>query len=96
MQDILLDENYDLSITPTGDFAVGFSDEQHIDLILESGKGDWRQNPQVGVNIRQLLAEDQTPTFLKHEIQKQLEVDGARVERIDFLNGKLQIKAKYE
>ncbi len=95
MQDILLFDDNDLAIGPNGDFVVDFSDDQHIKLILESGRGDWRQNPQVGVNIRQLLSEDAAPTFLKHEVQKQLEADGATVNKVDVETGNMKIDARY-
>lgn len=49
--DLLLDENNDLLIGPDGDFVIGASAEQEVDLLLKSNKGDWKENPAIGLNI---------------------------------------------
>jgi hypothetical protein len=50
MQDILLADNLDLLIEG-GDFVVGEADEQNVQLILYAATGDFRENPEIGVDI---------------------------------------------
>lgn len=51
-QDYLLDDNGDLLIKD-GDFVVGPSDNQHIQDILQSFQGEWKQFPLTGAGILQ-------------------------------------------
>jgi len=53
-KDILMDENGDV-YAKTGDFVIDASDDQHVQHILESAKGDYKQFPLIGANIMQLL-----------------------------------------
>lgn len=77
-QDVL-SENGDLAIVK-GDFAVGYSDQIHVQNILLAEKGQYRESPLVGVGIRQFLASpvtSRTKAALEREIKLQLEADGA-------------------
>jgi len=53
--DFLLDEETDLGITNSGDFVLGYSDAQHMSLIVQSNKGNWLQNPTYGAGIMRFL-----------------------------------------
>lgn len=75
VKDILLDENYDLAIS-NGDFKVGSSDSQHIQLIVDSWIGSWKQFPLVGVGITNYKNSAGQEIALKRNIAVQLEVDG--------------------
>lgn len=52
--DFQLDEDGDLNIAH-GDFTVGPSDVQHVEDIIQSFAGMWKQNPLLGVGIKQFL-----------------------------------------
>lgn len=95
-QDIVLGNGLDLAIGTNGDLVIGQSDLQHIELIALSNSGDWKENPQFGVNIRKALLAEDGYTAVKHTLQIQLEADGADVEKvgIDGL-GNLNIDANY-
>lgn len=95
MKDLLLDENGDLKIE-NGDFVVGKSDEQHQLDIMLAEKGEFKEFPEVGVGIQQMLSDDNfTPMLI--EAKKQLEYDGMRVNDIIFKQGgKLIIDGKYK
>lgn len=95
-QDVLLTDN-DLSVT-NGDITIGYSDNQHTELILFSEKGNWRQFPLTGVGIaRSLLGPIGYTeiTALKHKIDAQLVYDGFSVEGVDIeKSGEIKISAK--
>ena len=74
MKDILIDNNNDLRLL-AGDFEVGYSDNQQQKAILTTEKGEWKEHPEVGVGIAQMLADD-LYTEVLIEIKKQLEYDG--------------------
>lgn len=78
MTDLLVDSNNDL-IVENGDFVVGEADQQHMESIIISSKGDWKQHPLVGVGINQYTNAPLTriiKTELEKEMRLQLEVDG--------------------
>jgi hypothetical protein len=78
MQDILLDETGDLAID-NGDLLIGNSAVQHLDLLLQSNKGDWKENPLVGIDLIKKLNSSinkQNADGLKKQIKLQMEMDG--------------------
>lgn len=94
MQDFLLNLADDIGISQ-GDFDIGFSDFQHQKSIVISNKGEWKQHPEVGVGMAQILGDD-LYTEMLIEAKKQLQYDGMQIENI-FINkhGKLIIEGKY-
>lgn len=93
MEDILLDQDFDLLIQ-NGDLAIGPSSEQHQQLLLLSNKGDWRQFPMVGVGVREYL-KDEDENSMVGEIKEQFEMDGMEVKDIRIANGQIGIDAYY-
>lgn len=75
MQDFLLNADGSMKIA-NGDFVIGDSESQDIELIITSQKGDWKENPLVGVGIGQLIKSRATETKIKKEIDQQLTNDG--------------------
>jgi hypothetical protein len=57
MNDILLDTNGDLSFQ-NGDLKTGYSDNQHQEHILIANKGEYREFPEMGVAIEQIINDD--------------------------------------
>ncbi|MFJ1330255.1 oxidase [Capnocytophaga canimorsus] len=95
MQDILLDNNNDLKIV-NGDFDIGVSDYQQQKLIVATHKGEWKEHPEVGVGITQMIADD-LYTEMLIEIKKQLEYDGMQIDNVSLKeNGKLFIDGFYK
>ncbi len=87
--DLLLDDTYDLALTPDGDLAVGESDGQHLSLLLLTAQGEWRADPLVGVGLRQYQSAPYGPAqaqALQREVQVQLERDGYQVLENDLSN----------
>ena len=73
--DYLLD-NEGKMLLKNGDFVIGDSDGQEINLLLVSSPGDWKENPAVGCNIQTLLKSRSTETRIKKIINEQLTNDG--------------------
>lgn len=79
-----------------GDFAVGYSDNQHQEHILIATKGEYKEFPELGVGINRMLSEDDyTPMLI--EAKKNLEYDGMKINNIKFQqNGNLDINGSYK
>lgn len=80
--DILLDD----SGKPreiNGDFLVGESAKQEIKLILASCKGEWKENPMLGANIRELVKSRINVVKIKKAIRSQLEYDGFKKVKVN-------------
>lgn len=82
--DFLLDKDGDLMINPnTGDFQIGLSDDQHIQDIIESFPGWWKEFPSIGVGILQYLNSSGQEQQIERSIKLQLTADGYEVSRPD-------------
>jgi hypothetical protein len=74
VNDITL-EDKDLKIS-NGDFVIEQSDPQHIELIIDSHIGSWKQYPLCGVGIENFTKSSGQSLALKRTISVQLEADG--------------------
>jgi phage baseplate assembly protein W len=90
--DILLDESGDLDISG-GDLTAGESTQQHIRLILLTQKGQWKDSPVIGADIARIINNEKQQN-LRQTIQKELEIDGLTVRRIE-LGDTLEVEANY-
>lgn len=75
-KDIIIDD-----IFKNGDFNVGYSDEQHIDNVILSAPGHFKQHPLIGVDILQYTNAPMTPATireLERNIKLQIEADGGK------------------
>lgn len=94
MKDILLDQDGDL-IIENGDFKIGYSDNQQQEHILKAEKGEYKEFPEVGVGISQMLSDDRYDEMMI-EMKKQLQYDGMKIKTIRFeQDGQLIIDGKY-
>lgn len=95
MQDFVLTKNGDLKIE-NGDFSIGRSDEQHQQHIILANKGEYKEFPELGVGIVQMLNDDNY-TGMLIETKRNLEYDGMAIDNIAFTeDGKLNIDGKYK
>lgn len=75
-------QDNDLYIDPkTGDFSIVPSDNFHIEDILSSEPGWWKQFPLVGAMLRKLLKGKFNSQVVESTIKQQLEADGYQVGR---------------
>ena len=93
MNDLLLNENGDLFII-NGNLIVAESTIQHQRLLLETTKGDWRENPLAGVGAAGFLKDDLQGELFS-EIKKEFEKDGMQVTNITLDDENIIINAAY-
>lgn len=92
MNDILFTDDLELT---NGDFSIGESNNQHIQHILLSNKGEYKATPEIGVGLDKMLNTEDPMEFLI-EAKKNLEYDGMSVQNIAFTeNGKLNVDVRY-
>lgn len=95
----ILTENGTMRIL-NGDLDFGYSDEQHIDHILMTQKGAYKQHPIVGVGLFNYINSPMTAvtrTKLKKEIQLQLDRDEANEIKVAFnATGRLIVAGVYD
>lgn len=93
MKDFLLSDDL---FFQNGDFAIGESHHQHTEHIIMAQKGEYKETPEIGVGIEQMLNSDEPTEFLI-EAKKNLEYDGQKVKNISFSeDGKINVDAKYK
>ena len=89
----LVGETGDLWIE-NGDFVLEKSDQVHIDHILISSKGQWRENPVIGVGLIQFLNSEISTTDFKKKVRLQLEFDNMKVDAVNVGGNQVNIQAK--
>jgi len=75
MNDFLLNPDGSMRIE-NGDFFIGDSESQDVELLIKSSKGAWKEHPLVGVGIAQLIKTRATEVRIKRDINEQLMLDG--------------------
>lgn len=90
-----LNYNEDLEIK-AGDLVLAESTEQHQKHILLANKGEYKQFPELGVGIMNMLAGEDATAFLI-EAKRNFEYDRMRVKEIKFTDDNtLEVEAGYE
>ncbi len=79
-QDFLLDDDGDLLIQ-NGDFVVGSSDVQHVEDIINSFVGEWKQYPILGVGLLSYLNSENAQQASTN-IKQQLQSDGYSLQNV--------------
>lgn len=93
MKDLLLTEDYSLQIK-NGDFIIGDSQEQSVELLLLSKQGEFKTNPEAGCDI--LSAKNGViERILDREIRVQLDADGFELENMSLTEKGIDISGKY-
>lgn len=93
MKDILLNTDLDLQFS-NGDLVIGESTKQHQELLMLSKKGDWKENPTIGIGAPGFLKDEDYDGLLA-EIKKEFERDGMVVRSVSYDNEKLNVDAYY-
>lgn len=94
MKDILTTTDYDLEIIG-GDFALGESTAQHLEMLLLSKQGEWKESPLTGCNIQQAKNGTITRSLDRH-IRIQLEADGFTADTLQLTEKGINVKGKYK
>lgn len=93
MRDIQLDENYDLKIT-NGDFVIGDSSQQNVELILKINPGELKEHLQTGVGIDRAINSN-NDRFLDRLIRVQMETDNFNIEKLSIKKNGIAIQGDY-
>ncbi|MDY0104390.1 MAG: hypothetical protein RBS07_15750 [Lentimicrobium sp.] len=94
MQDIILDNQLDLSVL-NGDIVIDESSEQHQKLILLCAKNDFKENPFLGVGVESFL-EVGDSNSLAREISQQFSSDGLKVHKLNVNIPIVEVEASYD
>ncbi|HHT9079462.1 hypothetical protein [Flavobacterium psychrophilum] len=94
MTDIILDNNQDLKIH-NGDFVIGHSTEQNVELIFISTPGEWKEHIETGVSIER-AANGNLDRFLDRTIRVQMEADGYKISKLAITETGVSIDGIYE
>lgn len=68
---------------------------QNQALILQTHKGEWKEDPSIGAGISDMLL-DENLMLWKREIREQMELDGQTVREVAITGMKITIDSKYE
>jgi hypothetical protein len=91
MKDFELNSENDLMIV-NGDFHIGSSANNDIQLLIVSTPGDWRQYPKCGADATSEINSSDAYAF-KLRIEEQLRADGFEVNYVKLNNGEIDIDA---
>lgn len=84
-KDLRLDTTGDLFInTSSGDFDIIESDGQHVNDILQSVNGDYKEFPLIGVNFFKYQNSSGQRQEIERIIRTQLLSDGYKVDKIEM------------
>lgn len=86
MVDFILDENGDLAIE-NGDFVLGEADQQNVELLLFSNKGEFKEFPLVGFGAINYIKSNVSEIEFKRDLKIQLEYISYDNPIIDLSNG---------
>jgi hypothetical protein len=85
-------ENNDLAIdATTGDFLLADSDPQHVQDIINSYAGWWKEFPTLGVGVKRFLGASGGVQVVKRAIKIQLNSDGYRADKVVISNNQVYI-----
>lgn len=94
MTDIILTTDLDLQVV-NGDLVTGDSLKQAQQLLLGTNKGEWKQNPTMGVGVVNYL-ETASMSELSREIREQFTKDGMKVSSVNISGTTLNVEAEWK
>lgn len=92
-QDILRGDNGSLQFAD-GDFAIGQSDQQHVEDILDLQPGEIKEFPIIGFGAINYIKRTITPSEFKRDLKIQLNMDGYSNPVIDTSTGIENLKVE--
>ncbi|GEM55236.1 hypothetical protein B0A58_07455 [Flavobacterium branchiophilum NBRC 15030 = ATCC 35035] len=94
MVDVILDHDQDIKID-NGDFVLGDSTYQHVELMFISTPGDWKEHIETGIAIER-AAHGNVDRFLDRTIRVQLEADGFKTSNLQISPLGISINGNYD
>lgn len=94
MMDFMLDENRDLKIE-NGDFVIGDSTDQNVELLFKSTPGEWKEHIEAGVAIER-ASNGNLDQFIDRTIRVQMAADGYEILELEINENGISIDGSYE
>src|SRR5690348_8121762 len=95
VNDFLSDDTGD-AVIENGDLKIAESTLQHQHDLLLANKGEYRQNPTIGVGLNKFIDDNFSPADFKKAVTSEFENDGMRVKKIEADNPEeIKIDAEY-
>lgn len=91
MTGILLDEDKDIKIS-NGTIVLGDNTMDMIENIIDSNKGEWKENVFLGVGIKKMIAQSGNDRSIANEIVENLKRGGIDYISVRVKNGKIDIE----
>lgn len=89
--DIILMSDYTPQLA-NGDLVIGGSDDQHIELLMMTTPGQWKESPLVGIGLINYLKKPTTSEKqMKRDIIVGLSADGYKVNELSLDNGSFDL-----
>ena len=85
-----MNEEYDLQASD-GAIMLGDTQEQNAALIVDSEKGEWKEHPQMGAGLRQLVKSQGTGREIIRQTNVALQFDGIAAE-VTINDGRLTVR----
>jgi len=76
-----------------GDFQIHASDNQHIEHIIKSRKGTWKNSPLTGAGLQDFVLAPVRRDALTQQLQRALEADGYDRVRIEVSGSDINVNA---
>lgn len=87
MDDFILDEETGDLLIRNGDFVVGNGNDQHMNDIIQTVPGEWKESPFLGCDLYRFTNANVTTSEVVAIVKKQLEIDLFTVNNIDVILG---------
>jgi hypothetical protein len=84
MKDILLSEDLDV-VFEGKDLAFGQSAQQELALVMLTEKGEWKNNPFVGLGLRRLEKSSGSPVQLASQVRDAAETARVGVSLVEIM-----------
>lgn len=91
MVGILLDEDRDIKVIG-GCLVIGDNTLDMIENIIDSNKGEWKENVFLGVGIKKMIAQSGNDRSIANEIVENLKRGGIDYTSVSVKNGKIDIE----
>jgi hypothetical protein len=94
VKDVRFTDEGEIFATSDGDFASTPSDTRHVQDIIESFVGWWKEFPATGVGINRFKNSSGSEQKILRESKLQLKADGYRIDKVIVKGSQLYISGK--
>lgn len=92
MQGIMINkETFELELS-NKQLSIGTTDEQNVQLILLTNKGEWKEHPVLGAGLLSFLHSNASDMQIQRQIRLQLSLDNIKPKTLQVNNKILTIE----